>query len=71
MLLKNKIHRGDWIVATNIDTKASITGQAAHKLQPIGPALLEVMLEPDKSTMINVNFWDVDVIHRNMLGEGE
>lgn len=68
MILKRQIRAGDWVTATHIDTRSSITGQAAHDLKPIGPALLAVVLEPGKEFEINVNFWDVEVVRGNMLG---
>lgn len=69
MALKQALKRGDWIKATSLENPgATLTGQAGHDMNRIGYASLDVILGPNIDYVsINVNYWDVEVTHANML----
>lgn len=65
MTLDRTLRKGDWVRAEM--SGAVIEGQAAHDVGLIASAILTIQL-PDASTVsINVNRWDVSVVHENLI----
>ena len=65
-MLKSNVRRGDWIKATN-KGGAMIEGQADETRPRIGFSSLNIKLDSETMVVINVNYWDVDVIKRNYV----
>lgn len=77
MALKESLHRGDWVKATS-KTGAVIVGQAAHDMHRAGYSGLTITIGGDdaishpsqaQNVSINVNFWDVETTHHNLIPE--
>lgn len=72
MSLKKELKRGDWVKATNVRAPGSILeGQATHDMALFGRAQLELILgDNGERVSINVNYWDVEIIRKNLLTGG-
>ena len=66
MTLQDPLKRGDWIHATH-DSGGEIIGQSTHDMSWGGSAFLIVQISEDTNTTINVNFWKVNILKRNLL----
>lgn len=70
MSLQQSLGQGDWVRATSTSGSV-IEGQAAHDMKRSGSALLVLVIADDQDNrqtiQVNVNFWDVAAIHRNLL----
>lgn len=71
MSLKEPLKHGDWVKATSVvNPGVSITGQAGHDMDTLGYAKLEILIGYSHSpgmVAINVNGWDVERTHSNMV----
>lgn len=73
MALQQALKKGDWVFATD-RTGSSITGQATSDMGLIGPSLLRLAVGSDSNSgfiNINVNYWDVEVTHKNNVPYSE
>lgn len=77
MALNGNLKKGDWIKLTS-KTGSVIIGQAGHDKDRGGYARLEVVVGGDNTLTrpnevdvitVNVNYWDVEMTHRNLAGQ--
>ena len=66
MTLRQSLKRGDWIRAKHKDG-GKIVGQAGHDVFWGGSAMMYIKVASDTMVGINVNFWDVKIIKKNVL----
>lgn len=66
MTLKQTLKKGDWIRATNTDGGV-VEGQCETQIYLGGSAILPLSLGKGAQTVINVNFWDIEILRANLL----
>lgn len=70
MALKSTLSRGDWVRA-EASNGSAIEGQVAHDMTTFGSPSLGLIVAGDDETrqaiVVNVNFWDVAPLRRNLL----
>lgn len=79
MSLQSSVKKGDWVKLTST-SGSSVVGQAAEDLSLGGPAQFQVVIGGDRRSngtisevykiIVNVNFWTVEVLMGNMVGQG-
>lgn len=71
--LKQDLKKGDWVFATDL-TGSSITGQVTDDMSNRGSSLLRLAVGSGSASgfiNINVNYWDVEVTHKNNIPYSE
>ena len=66
MIPNGGIKKGDWIKA-NSHTGSQIIGQSRGDVSWGKSSIIEVVLDIHTSVVINTNFWDIEILHKELL----